>query len=74
MPECHSNKDFKIIKVVAPTFKEQEAIADVFDLLDSEIKMVEKKRVLIAQQKKGLMQQLLTGKVRVPFLTVNNQK
>ena len=66
-------KDFKIIKVVAPTFKEQEAIADVFDLLDSEIKMVEKKRVLIAQQKKGLMQQLLTGKVRVPFLTVNNQ-
>mgnify|MGYP000492318539 CR=1 FL=1 len=67
-------KDFKIIKVVAPTFKEQEAIADVFDLLDSEIKMVEKKRVLIAQQKKGLMQQLLTGKVRVPFLTVNNQK
>ena len=48
-----------------PLIIEQEKISDVLLLNDNEIKLLRKKLDLLNQQKKGLMQRLLTGKVRV---------
>lgn len=59
-------KDFKIIKFNAPlSLEEQKAISKIIALADTEIE--EKKTLLLKlkEQKKGLMQQLLTGKKRV---------
>jgi type I restriction enzyme S subunit len=59
-------KDFEIVKVIIPpTKKEQEEIAKVLTLADEEIKLLENKRDQLKEQKKGLMQVLLTGKKRL---------
>lgn len=59
-------KDFEIVKVtIPPTKKEQEEIAKVLILADEEIKLLENKRDQLKEQKKGLMQILLTGKKRL---------
>lgn len=59
-------KDFKIVRVlVPPTLKEQEAIANVFEKVDEEIEILQRDVGFLEEQKKGLMQQLLTGKIRV---------
>lgn len=44
---------------------EQKAIADVLMAADAEIDLLQQKLQAIAEQKQGLMQQLLTGKIRV---------
>ena len=44
---------------------EQQAIADVLSTADDEIDLLNKKLTLFKEQKKGLMQQLLTGNIRV---------
>ena len=44
---------------------EQEAIADILSSADEEIELLNKQLELYTEQKKGLMQNLLTGKVRV---------
>jgi len=46
-------------------YNEQKRLADILSLCDQEIGLIKQKLVLFQQQKKGLMQQLLTGKVRV---------
>jgi type I restriction enzyme S subunit len=51
---------------IPPTIEEQERIADVFTELDREVRQLERRRAALQKQKRGLMQQLLTGKVRVP--------
>jgi type I restriction enzyme S subunit len=59
-------KDFKIVKFNAPSsLEEQKAISKIIGLADTEIE--EKKTYLLKlkEQKKGLMQQLLTGEKRV---------
>lgn len=59
-------KDFKIVKFNAPSsLEEQKAISKIIGLADTEIE--EKKAYLLKlnEQKKGLMQQLLTGKKRI---------
>lgn len=53
------------LKIVIPSEKEQGKIASFLTGVDSEIKALEKELVTIQKQKQGLMQQLLTGKVRV---------
>lgn len=45
--------------------KEQEAIADVFSGMDNEIEALEQKLAKIRRVKQGMMQQLLTGKIRL---------
>ena len=47
-----------------PEIDEQEAIGNVLDAAQEELKIYEGKLHNLQQQKKGLMQQLLTGKVR----------
>lgn len=44
---------------------EQKAIAEVLSTADDEINLLKQKLAALKEQKKGLMQQLLTGKVRV---------
>ncbi len=59
-------KDFKIVKVMLPpTLDEQIAIADILIFSDKEIELLKQKKELLQNQKKGLMQQLLTGKKRL---------
>lgn len=51
--------------VKLPSIKEQEKIADVLNFCDEEIKSLKTELEAWKIQKKGLMQQLLTGKIRV---------
>ena len=53
------------LKIVIPSEKEQDKIASFLTRIDREIKALEKELNTIQKQKQGLMQQLLTGKVRV---------
>ena len=48
-----------------PNIKEQILISEVLDKTDEEIKLYKQKLQQLQLQKKGLMQQLLTGKTRV---------
>lgn len=58
-------KDFAKVKVVVPEYEEQVAIAEVLSKAVEEVFLYEKKLAALQQQKKGLMQKLLTGEVRV---------
>ncbi len=59
-------RHFAEIKVTIPEKKEQKAIAAVFQIADRELELLRSQLDALREQKKGLMQQLLTGKVRVP--------
>jgi type I restriction enzyme, S subunit len=48
-----------------PSILEQEKIADVLSAADEEISTLEKQLAAYKQQKLGLMQQLLTGRIRI---------
>ncbi|MBA2680355.1 MAG: restriction endonuclease subunit S [Ktedonobacteraceae bacterium] len=56
---------FSKIEVTVPALDEQKRIAEVFDTCNSELALLNRKLALLKKQKQGLMQQLLTGKVRV---------
>lgn len=59
-------KDFKIVRFNAPSsIEEQKAISKIIALADEEISEKEGYLEALKQQKKGLMQQLLTGQKRV---------
>lgn len=60
-----SKKDFLKLKWKLPSVKEQKIIASVLINYDNEITLLKNKLNQIKEQKKGLMQQLLTGKTRV---------
>ena len=58
-------KEFGLISVPIPPLEEQKKIANVLFLADQEIETLQKKLDCLKQEKKALMQQLLTGKKRV---------
>ncbi len=58
-------RDFGQVRVSCPSYIEQKAIAKVLTAADHEIELAQQKLELLRQQKRGLMQQLLTGKKRV---------
>ncbi|MGF1827158.1 restriction endonuclease subunit S [Vibrio splendidus] len=60
-----SKKDFGGLLFNVPVLKEQKAIASVLSATDKEIELLEAKLTHFKQEKKALMQQLLTGKRRV---------
>lgn len=60
-----SYDDFCIVKIPNPTIEEQTAIAQVLLVVDKEISLLKAKAKKLREQKKGLMQQLLTGKKRL---------
>jgi type I restriction enzyme S subunit len=57
--------DFFGLKIIFPPKEEQTAIAQVLQAADKEIGLLKAKAEKLREQKKGLMQQLLTGKVRL---------
>lgn len=50
---------------VPPTFSEQQAIASILSTLDGEIASLEALKAKVQEQKRGLMDELLTGRIRV---------
>ncbi|MGL4908328.1 MAG: restriction endonuclease subunit S [Bacteroidales bacterium] len=58
-------KDIDGLQYSFPTLPEQTAIASVLTTADKEIRIAETRLAQIRQQKKGLMQVLLTGKKRL---------
>ncbi len=56
---------FEKIEFLMPELKEQQKIAAVLSASDNEIQIHQHELAALKLQKKGLMQQLLTGKVRV---------
>ena len=61
--------NFAKIHVRIPGQKEQIKIAAAFTPLDRELSLLKAQLTALKTQKRGLMQQLLTGKVRVPLPT-----
>ena len=57
--------NFSQVKVLIPSLAEQTAIAEVLMSADKEIEIAKTKLSSFRNQKRGLMQQLLTGKKRV---------
>ncbi len=60
-----SKKDFLKLEIKIPSFEEQTAIANILQCADEEIQLLKKKLQQLKDQKKGLMQVLLTGKKRL---------
>jgi type I restriction enzyme S subunit len=57
--------DLLKISIPLPSLSEQRTIADFLKAMDREIELLRKQLDLLKLQKKGLMQKLLTGQVRV---------
>jgi type I restriction enzyme S subunit len=51
-----------------PPIKEQERIAETLSTVDEKLEVLQEKKERYQEMKKGLMQQLLTGKLRVKHL------
>ena len=64
--------DFSQVKVTIPHKDEQTAIAEFFIGLNKEIELANKKLTKLQEEKKGLMQVLLTGKKRIVNHKNNN--
>jgi type I restriction enzyme S subunit len=60
-----SKKIIEGIEITLPQKEEQQAIASVLSSMDSEIAALEAKRKKYGNIKQGMMQQLLTGKIRL---------
>lgn len=66
---------FKKIKIAHPTYEEQRRIAEILSTWDRAIETTEKLIANSEAQRRALMQQLLTGKKRLPGFEGNwNQK
>lgn len=57
--------DLSLLEIPLPPADEQRKISSALDAADSEIEMLQQKVICLKQEKKALMQQLLTGKRRV---------
>ncbi|WP_395684355.1 restriction endonuclease subunit S [Dokdonella sp.] len=53
------------IEILMPSIEEQSAIAAVLTDMDTEITALETQRIKTAQLKQGMMQELLTGRIRL---------
>ena len=60
-----SYSDLSSVKIPYPPIDEQQKIAKVLSNCDEEIRLLDKKLEMLKLQKKGLMQKLLTGEIRV---------
>lgn len=60
-----SKKDLAELDIIVPEFTEQKVIAQVLSDMDSEIELLEKKLAKYQQIKQGMMQELLTGRIRL---------
>ncbi len=60
-----SKTNLKTIQIPRPTLPEQTAIATILSDMDSEIERLEQTRDKYTMIKQGMMQQLLTGRIRI---------
>ena len=60
-----SARNLAQVQISLPSIKEQHAIATVLSDMDAEIVVLERRRSKIRAVKQGMMQQLLTGRVRL---------
>jgi type I restriction enzyme S subunit len=60
-----SKKEFIKLEIKCPALDEQLAIASVLTEADKELKLHQQQIATLKEQKKGLMQKLLTGEIRV---------
>jgi len=60
-----TNESVTQIKVRIPSIKEQRCISEILSTADEEIEALQNKLSALEKQKRGLMQKLLTGEVRV---------
>ena len=58
-------EDIAKIKISTPSIKEQNQIVSILSDMDNEIEALEQKLAKTRQIKQGMMQQLLTGKIRL---------
>jgi type I restriction enzyme S subunit len=58
-------QDFLTLEIPLPPIEEQKKIATLLNCSQEEITLLQQKLAALRQQKKGLMQQLLTRKIRV---------
>ena len=61
----HWISKYAFLTIFVPSFKEQNAIAQILDTAHQELKLYEQKLQLLQAQKKTLMQKLLTGEVLI---------
>ena len=57
--------DFYSIKFISPPLEEQKQIAEILSTVDNKLENLKEKKQSFEELKKGLMQKLLTGEVRV---------
>jgi type I restriction enzyme S subunit len=60
-----SHRDIELLRLPLPCFNEQVAIAEVLSDMDAEIESLETKLAKARQIKQGMMQELLTGRIRL---------
>jgi type I restriction enzyme S subunit len=63
--KAHPSVIRKLYVATLPSLDEQTAIATVLSDMDAEIEALERRRDKVQQIKQGMMQQLLTGRVRL---------
>lgn len=63
-----SKSAFLDIELLLPPFDEQEKIGAILDTADQQLTLLRTQRTALDQQKRGLMQRLLTGKLRVKIV------
>lgn len=61
--------DFSNVLVIKPNLIEQQKISEILSSIDDKLEVLSEKKMHYQELKQGLMQQLLTGKVRV---NINN--
>ncbi|MES3630755.1 MAG: restriction endonuclease subunit S [Longimonas sp.] len=69
LPNMGYSRHFKWLKekhFYLPPLAEQHAIANILSTCDAELELLRTEREALQKQKKGMMQKLLTGAVRVP--------
>ncbi len=64
-PGINSNQ-YKSLQLALPKIHEQNAIANILSDMDAEIQALEQRLAKTRQIKQGMMQELLTGKTRLP--------
>ena len=64
-PPNISSTMFENIKIIIPPLLEQQNIAEILNSIDEKLEVLNMKKHSFTDLKKGLMQQLLTGKIRV---------
>jgi type I restriction enzyme S subunit len=72
VPSLNANTVQNIKIFLPPTLDEQRAIAAVLADMDAEIAALEARREKVRQVKQGMMQVLLTGKVRLVTPAIQN--